>query len=73
MRGTNVALTAKEAKEQYGIKCLAARMRDLRDNGFRVRTELTGNHREITYKLSARDSEGSRKVRKSIPQTVYGK
>jgi hypothetical protein len=73
MRGTNVSLTAKEASDQYGIKCLAARMRDLKDNGFRVRTELTGNHSEISYKVSARDTSGSRKVRQTIPQTIYKK
>jgi hypothetical protein len=73
LRGNDVGLTAKEAKESYGIKHLGARMRDFRDNGFRVRTEVTGKYGELTYKLSARDVNGSRKVRKSIPQTVYGK
>jgi len=60
MRGTGVALTSVEAKEKFGITKLPARMSELRSAGLVVRTKPTGNGNELTYRVSARDVNGSR-------------
>ena len=38
LRGTGRELSAAQAQSRFGIKNLSARMSDLREGGFRVRT-----------------------------------
>jgi hypothetical protein len=60
MRGTNVALTAKEARNTYDIQQFGARLHQLKKAGLKVRSFATGCGRELAYKVSARDLTGSR-------------
>jgi len=59
LRGTGRTITAKQARKKYGIKCLTARMSELRAEGLKVRTSRT-NKGELAYAVSARDVNGSR-------------
>jgi len=61
LRGTDVALTAKEASDKFDIKKLGARLHELVKAGLKVRSVPTGCGRELAYKVSARDLTGSRK------------
>lgn len=57
IRGTNIAITEREAKAM-GIENLSARMSEFRAKGLRVRV---GKNRagETTYKVSSRSLTGS--------------
>ena len=59
LRGTGKTLSAAQAKANYGIGNLSARMSEFRKCGLNVKTDVntTGN---TVYAVSARDSKGSR-------------
>jgi len=40
LRGTGRSLSAAQAESRFGIKNISARMSELRDDGFRVRTDV---------------------------------
>lgn len=60
LRGTNKELTCRQAKTQYGIGNLRARISELRnDHGMDVRSRK--NYRNAhAYSMKARDQFGSR-------------
>jgi hypothetical protein len=60
LRGTNITITAREAKERFGIAKLHARLYEIKMAGLRIRSKSTGNNKELAYKVSARDLTGSR-------------
>jgi hypothetical protein len=53
LRGTGRELSAAQAKTRFGIKNLSARMSDLREGGFRVRTR-TNSTGKTAYAVSRR-------------------
>ena len=53
LRGTNRVLSAAQAEALYGIKNLRARMTDLRNEGFRVRT-MKNTEGRTAYAVSRR-------------------
>lgn len=53
LRGTNRVLSAPQARALFGIKNLRARMSELRQMGFRVRTGVNTEGR-TTYAVSRR-------------------
>ena len=57
LRGTGRSLSAAQARSTYGIKCLTARISEMRNAGLTVRTRknTTGN---TTYSISRRDAAG---------------
>ena len=59
LRGTGKALSAAQARANYGIQQLPARIFELKAAGMQVRTSTntTGN---TVYKIVARDTSGSR-------------
>ena len=59
LRGTGRTLSVAQAKANYGIMKLSARICEMRDAGLVVYTETnsTGN---TAYRISARDVNGSR-------------
>lgn len=59
LRGTGRVLSAAQAKANYGIQQLPARISELRSAGMKVKTAINtaGN---TVYRISARDTEGSR-------------
>lgn len=59
LRGTDRTLTEAQARANYGIKNLRARMTDLRNAGLRVSTVKTPSGK-TAYKIAARDVNGSR-------------
>lgn len=59
LRGTGRELTVAQARSQYGIGNLRARVSELRQAGLNVRTRK--NYRGAgSYRMSARDLFGSR-------------
>lgn len=60
MRGTGKELTVRQARSQYGIKNLRARISELRnDHGLNVNSRK--NYRgAAAYTMTARDQNGSR-------------
>jgi hypothetical protein len=58
LRGTGRTLTSRQAKSQYGIQNLRARMSELRQAGLKVRTEKNQNGFN-KYGVSRRDVWGS--------------
>ena len=59
LRGTGRSLTAAQARANYGIKNLSARMSELRNAGLKVTTVTTASGK-TAYRVSARDVTGSR-------------
>lgn len=59
LRGTGRTLTEAQARANYGIQNLSARMSDLRAAGLRVSSAKT-NSGKTAYSVSARDVFGSR-------------
>jgi hypothetical protein len=57
LRGTCETLTARQAREEFGIQRLPARMSELRQLGLRVRT--TASDDGTVYSISRRDMNGS--------------
>jgi len=59
LRGTGKTLSAAQARANYGIQQLPARIFELKDAGMKVKTSINtaGN---TVYKISARDITGSR-------------
>jgi hypothetical protein len=62
LRGTDRAITARQAVALYGIKNIRARMTEMRHAGLRVRTGTTAEG-HTAYRISARDVTGSRAAR----------
>jgi hypothetical protein len=60
LRGTNTSITAKQAGEDFDIQKFHARIFELKQAGLRIRTKRTGTHKELAYKVSARNLLGSR-------------
>ena len=62
LRGTGRKLSADQARANYGIANLSARMSEFRSAGLRVNTDVNtaGN---TVYSVSARDIKGSRATR----------
>jgi len=58
LRGTGRTLTARQAKSQFGIGNLRARMSELRQAGLNVRVEKTRDGLN-KYSISRRDVRGS--------------
>lgn len=59
LRGTGRTLSADQAKANYGIAKLTARISELRSAGLQVKT-VTNTAGKTAYKISARDVNGSR-------------
>jgi hypothetical protein len=59
LRGTNRTISVSQAKANYGIEKLTARIAELRAAGLNVRTVVntSGN---TAYRMSSRDLTGSR-------------
>ena len=59
LRGTNKTLSQAQAKANYGILNLSARMSEFRKCGLNVKTDVNtaGN---TVYAVTARDTKGSR-------------
>ena len=53
LRGTNRELSAAQAEARFGIKNLSARMTEMRQGGFRVRTR-TNSTGKTAYSVSRR-------------------
>ena len=53
LRGTNRELSAAQAESRFGIKNLRARMTEMRQGGFRVRTR-TNSTGKTAYSVSRR-------------------
>jgi Helix-turn-helix domain len=59
LRGTNRTLSVAQAKANYGIEQLPARIFELRQAGLNVKT-VTNSSGNTAYRISARDINGSR-------------
>lgn len=59
LRGTGKVLSQDQARSLFGIQNLRARMSDLRQLGYRVRTDVN-SYGKTTYAISSRDVNGSR-------------
>ena len=59
LRGTGRTLSAAQAKANYGIGNLSARMSEFRKCGLQVRTDVNTSGNTV-YAVSARDLTGSR-------------
>ena len=70
LRGTNRCITVSEAREQYGIKNLRARICEMSADGLKIRRKQVG--RAFAYGISARDSKGKR-TRLYAPQDSKNK
>lgn len=57
LRGTNVSMSAAQARETYGIQNLRARMTELRQAGLTVRKSVNTKGR-TSYAVSRRDVFG---------------
>lgn len=57
LRGTNVSMSAAQARETYGIQNLRARMTELRQAGLTVR-KSTNTKGRTAYAVSRRDVFG---------------
>lgn len=53
LRGTGRSLSAAQAESRFGIKNIRARMSELRDEGFRVRTDVNTTGKTV-YAVSRR-------------------
>lgn len=53
LRGTGRELSAAQAESRFGIRNLSARMSELREGGFRVRTR-TNTTGKVAYSVSRR-------------------
>lgn len=53
LRGTNRELSAAQAEARFGIRNLSARMTEMRQGGFRVRTR-TNSTGKTAYSVSRR-------------------
>lgn len=62
LRGTGRTLSVAQAKANYGIAKLSARISEMRDAGLVVYTE-TNSKGNTTYRIPARDVHGSRAVK----------
>lgn len=58
LRGTGRYLSEAQARAQFGIQNLSARMSELRQMGYRVRT-ATNTQGRTAYTVSRRDQFGS--------------
>ena len=59
LRGTGKTLTAAQAKANYGIGNLSARMSEFRKCGLNVKTSVNTTGK-TAYAVTARDTTGSR-------------
>jgi len=59
LRGTGRTISVAQAQANYGIEKLTARISELRAAGLNVKT-ITNTSGNTAYKISARDSNGSR-------------
>jgi hypothetical protein len=59
LRGTGKTLSAAQARANYGIGNLSARMSEFRKCGLQVRTDVNTTGKTV-YAVSARDTTGSR-------------
>lgn len=59
LRGTGKTLSAAQARANYGILNLSARMSEFRKCGLTVKTDVNTTGKTV-YAVSARDSKGSR-------------
>lgn len=59
LRGTGRTLSVNQAKANYGIEKLSARISEMRDAGLVVYTEVNSKG-NTTYRIVARDVNGSR-------------
>ena len=59
LRGTGRTLSVAQAKANYGIEKLSARICEMRDAGLVIYTE-TNTSGNTAYRISARDVKGSR-------------
>lgn len=59
LRGTGRTLSVAQAKANYGITKLSARISEMRDAGLVVYTEVNSKG-NTTYRIVARDVKGSR-------------
>ena len=57
LRGTNRELSAAQAEARFGIRNLSARMTEMRQGGFRVRTR-TNSTGKTAYSVSRRLVKG---------------
>lgn len=62
LRGTGRKLSADQARANYGIANLSARMSEFRSAGLRVNTDVNTAGKTV-YSVSARDVKGSRAAR----------
>ena len=53
LRGTGRSLSQAQAQSRFGIKNIRARMSELRDEGFRVRTDVNTTGKTV-YSVSRR-------------------
>ena len=53
LRGTGRSLSAAQAEARFGVKNIRARMSELRDEGFRVRTDVNTTGKTV-YSVSRR-------------------
>jgi hypothetical protein len=59
LRGTGKTLSAAQAKANYGIGNLAARMSEFRKCGLNVKTDVNTTGKTV-YSVTARDVDGKR-------------
>ena len=59
LRGTGKSLSAEQAKANYGINKLSARISEMRDAGLVIYTD-ENSAGKATYRIVARDVKGSR-------------
>jgi len=59
LRGTNRTISVSQAKANYGIEKLTARIAELRAAGLNVQTVVNSSG-NTAYRMSARDLTGSR-------------
>ena len=62
LRGTGRTLSVDQARANYGIMKLSARISELRDAGLVVYTE-TNSKGNTAYRIVARDIKGSRAIK----------
>lgn len=65
LRGTGRTLSAAQARANYGIEQLSARISELRSAGLRVSTSPNTTGR-VAYSISARDVNGSRATKFAV-------
>jgi len=62
LRGTSRVLSAAQARANYGINNLSARISELRAAGLQVYTDVNSSGNTV-YKVSSRDVNGSRSAK----------